>query len=172
MLHSGEFENPFADPRRDVSEFAGAHWDHPSVGAFVGRSELLAGLHTIAHNHVDIDVLFEPAGVDVTAVLFHGALPNSDVQLPVFADPLPGVVANRVYISDPGLALDPGNTWARYEDSNGVPLSHILPRIIRRFHEATGGTELVFAGVGEGAQVAERYAALVPGSRAATPETV
>lgn len=158
MLHSREFLNHFADPRRDTIGFDDAHWDHSSVDS-LGSKDLEPGLHTISHNHVDIDVLFQPVGADVTYVMFHGALESAETVLPVFAG-LPGPVqdANLISICDPGLYLAEGSTWAGYEDSNGVPLSRLIPAIVTSFNVAAGGYRVVFAGEGEGDAVAARYA--------------
>ncbi|SDK78674.1 hypothetical protein [Arthrobacter sp. ok362] len=176
MLHSGEFENPFADPRRDVSKFEGRRWDHASYDSFRGKGELLPGLHTIAHNQLDIDVYYEPAGSDTTVAIFHAALSRPDAPLPMFtgARVTQDGPVNRIYVSDPGLYSDPSLTLAWYAGASELPLQKILPGIIHKLVDAAGGSRLMFFGASGGGFAAMYYSRLFPESLAVAinPQTI
>lgn len=137
-------ENPAAETA-EPSIYADLH-------GFLSSEKVPAGLITIQHNGLPIEILNIPADSDTTLVCFHGAAEN-DVRLPWFLGK--GVTAdlpvNRIFISDPSLRKSRDFNLAWYAGSKEQPdLQETLADVIRRIVRDTWGYNVVFFGSSAG----------------------
>lgn len=129
------------DPATPVARFA-------TLDEFLESTEIPAGLLSIQHNGLFLDVLNSPAISDTTIVCFHGAALR-DVKLPwhVGRGVTGSTGANRVFVCDPTLYMSEELHLSWYAGSTRIPdLQDILARIVRHIVGTTGGHNLVFFG--------------------------
>ena len=137
-------ENPAAETA-EPSTYA-------DLRGFLSSEKVPAGLITIQHNGLPIEILNIPADSDTTLVCLHGAAEN-DVRLPWFLGK--GVTAdlpvNRIFISDPSLRKSRDFNLAWYAGSKEQPdLQETLADVIRRIVRDTWGYNVVFFGSSAG----------------------
>lgn len=119
---------------RDIHQIS----EYLSVNDFETRT-LRAGISTIYSGGIPIDLLVSPGTTDTTIFFFHGAI-EPHFTLPVLSGQglSGGLDANRVFVSDPSLALDEGLLLAWYAGNHRQPdlqqsLSRIFNKIVTSF---------------------------------------
>jgi len=138
---------------RDIHQVS----EYSSVTEFES-STVCAGISTIHSNGVPIDLLVSPGISDTTVFFFHGAI-ERHFTLPVLSGLgiSGGLDANRVFVSDPSLALDDGLLLAWYAGNHRQPdLQQNLLRIFQKIVTSLQSTNVVFFG-GSGGGFASLY---------------
>lgn len=139
---------------RDIHQVS----EYSSLTDFLENSTIRAGISTIRSGGVPIDLLISPGTSDTTIFFFHGAI-ERHFTLPVLSGLgiSGGIEANRVFISDPSLALDDGLLLAWYAGNHKQPdLQRDLLRIFKRIVANYKTNKIVFFG-GSGGGFASLY---------------
>lgn len=142
-----------------------AHHSYDSLDAFLGTPIIRPGTITIRHGGLPIDLRFDDRGHDVTIIIFHAALNRETAAVPAFiggsfSEDIP---ANRIFVSDPSLAVDPALRLAWYAGNAEQPdLQRVLPTILR--HMIPSGQRVVLFGPSGGGFAALHYGPYFPGS--------
>jgi hypothetical protein len=164
------------DVDRETSRYSLPEYRWASVDAFLEAGALSSGVHSIMADGEVIDILLERGSTGApTLVQFHAALPQQPHNVPVFVGR--GVSrsldVNRIYVSDPSLALDQRLKLAWFTGSSRLNLQAILPRLIGALQKSLGGGRLVFAGSSGGGFASLYYSHGFPGSLciATNPQT-
>lgn len=137
-----------------------------SLEAFLSAPSIPAGIQSIDHNGLPIDLMFHPRGEATTVVTFHGATDDA-TRLPMLIGGglTDGLPVNRIYLSDPTLVLDKKLRLAWYSGSTIQPrLQHDLDRIVDRLLDVAGGQHAIFFGTSGGGFAALRMSHGFPGS--------
>jgi len=122
------------------------------------NSTVRAGISTIHSGGIPIDLLVSPGTSDTTIFFFHGAI-ERHFTLPVLSGLgiSGGLDANRVFISDPSLALDYGMLLAWYAGNYRQPdLQANLVRVLKKITTSLQTQRAVFFG-GSGGGFAALY---------------
>ncbi|MFF1832064.1 hypothetical protein [Paenarthrobacter sp. NPDC058040] len=132
------------NPTAKTTELA----EYTDLRDFLSSDKIPAGLITIQHNGLPLEILNIPGDSDTTLVCLHGAAEN-DVRLPWFLGQ--GITAdlpvNRIFISDPSLRIANELNLAWYAGSKEQPdLQEALAEIIQRIVRETWGYNVVFFG--------------------------
>lgn len=123
-------------------------WEYASVTDFLEASTVRAGISTIHSGGLPIDLLVSPGTSDTTIFFFHGAIERR-FTLPVLSGLgiSGGLEANRVFISDPSLALDDGLLLAWYAGNYRQPnLQQNLVQIFEKIATSLRAKRMVFFG--------------------------
>lgn len=148
---------------------------HPSVRSFLQASEIPPGYNVIREGGLPIDIQVNDRGHDVTIVSLHGAV-TPQYRLPYMAGQTvtKDVAANRIFISDPSLILDPLLNLAWFAGSASLRLQLALPAVLERIlADRPEVKRLVFFGSSGGGFASLFYASRFPGSVAvvSNPQT-
>jgi len=131
--------------------------DFSSVTDFENNT-VRAGISTMYSGGIPIDVLVSPGTSETTIFFFHGAI-ERHFTLPVLSGLgiSGGLHANRVFISDPSLALDYDLLLAWYAGNFKQPdLQQSLVRILKKIATSLQSKRVVFFG-GSGGGFAALY---------------
>ena len=166
---------PVAERRRFIDPSLHRITQHASVRNFVNAAEIPAGYNVIHEGGLPIDIQVNDRGHDVTIVSLHGAV-TPEYRLPYMAGQsvTREVAANRIFISDPSLMLDPLLNLAWFAGSARLRLQLALPAIIERIlADRPEVKRLVFFGSSGGGFASLFYASRFPGSIAvvSNPQT-
>ncbi|MCC9193845.1 hypothetical protein LOC59_09340 [Arthrobacter sp. zg-Y916] len=148
--------------------------DHRTLSRFLESATLANGYHIIADGETPLVVLNNYRGYETTVVFFHAAI-EPLYTLPVITGL--GISAdapvNRVFISDPSLALDETLNLAWFAGSTGQRLQGIIEDVVAKVSNSHGSSRLVFFGASGGGFASLYYSAQFPGSIAvvANPQT-
>ncbi|WBL19763.1 hypothetical protein [Citricoccus sp. NR2] len=132
--------------------------EYESVDAFMDVTHEPAGIVTVNHRNVPIDLLVAPSSSDTVLVFFHGAI-ERHFSLPVLSGMgiSGGVTANRVFVSDPSLYLNEKLRLAWYAGNYAqVDLQDQLTRILEHIFFLLGARRVAFFG-GSGGGFASLY---------------
>lgn len=124
-----------------VSEFS-------TVAEFLKARTVPPGISTIYSGGLPIDLLISPGSTDTTIFFFHGAI-ERHFTLPVLSGLgiSGGLEANRVFISDPSLALDDQLLLSWYAGNQRQPdLQQILISVFEKIIVSLGSDRSVFFG--------------------------
>lgn len=148
---------------------------YSSVRNFVDADAIPAGYNVIHEGGLPIDIQVNDRGHDATIVSLHGAV-TPDHRLPYMAGQAVTreVAANRIFISDASLMLDPKLNLAWFAGSARLRLQLALPAIIKRIvADRPEVKRLIFFGSSGGGFASLFYASRFPGSIAvvSNPQT-
>lgn len=119
-----------------------------SVTDFLNTKAVPAGISTIFSGGLPIDLLVNPRNSDTTIFFFHGAI-ERHYTLPVLSGLgiSGGLEANRVFVSDPSLALDDNLMLSWYAGNYQQPdLQQSLVHIFRKIVTSLASSRTVFFG--------------------------
>lgn len=119
-----------------------------TVTDFLNAKTVRPGISTIYSGGLPIDLLVSPGASDTTIFFFHGAI-ERHFTLPVLSGLgiSGGLEANRVFISDPSLALDDQLMLSWYAGNHRQPdLQHILISVFEKIIVSLGSDRSVFFG--------------------------
>lgn len=122
--------------------------EYSSVTDFINTTAVRAGISTIYDGGLPIDLLIKPGNSDTTLFFFHGAI-DRHFTLPVLSGLgiSGGLEANRVFISDPSLALDKRLLLAWYAGNQQQPdLQQSLLAIFKKIISSLQSNRSVFFG--------------------------
>lgn len=138
---------------------------YQDVESFLSSESIPAGILSINEQGIPIDILNSDIGADVTIVFFHGAIEPKH-SLPVLTGQgiSGGLIANRLFISDPSLYLTDQLALSWYAGNSRQPLQKLLPRIISRIIRQHGASRVIFFGGSGGGFASMYYSSVFPGS--------
>ncbi|SEI42072.1 hypothetical protein SAMN04487917_101185 [Arthrobacter sp. yr096] len=139
----------------------------PDVETFLAAESIPVGILSINEQGIPIDILNSDVGADVTIVFFHGAIEPTH-NLPVLSGQgiSGGLIANRIFISDPSLYLTDKLALAWFAGNSKQPLQKLLPQVIGRIIRQHGAQRVIFFGGSGGGYASMYYSSVTPGSLA------
>lgn len=147
------------DPSRSI--------EYASLGEFLTADTYPAGVLTVMHNGIPIDVWNSPRGHDVTTVFFHAAITSPTTRLPMFTGGgiSAAIPTNRVFIADPTLYVGETTKLAWFAGNQHQPdLQSVIVQILRALIPEE--QRVVFFGASGGGYAALYYSTFFPGSTA------
>ncbi|MGP9604651.1 hypothetical protein ACT3SY_17775 [Brachybacterium sp. AOP42-E1-35] len=142
------------------------HHLYHSLEEFLGAPEPPAGILTIEHGGLPLDVRYDPRGASTTLVVFNAALGSPNTVHPAFmGDNISADLdINRIFIADPTLYLDDTLAVAWYAGNRFQGLQQVIPRVIRKL--AGPEQRVILFGPSGGGFAALYFASTLAGSLA------
>ncbi|CAM4254449.1 Heparinase II/III-like protein [Bordetella pseudohinzii] len=155
---------------RSLDKWPSANYRWSSIDDFLGCSDIVSGIHSIALEDSSILDVYVDLKVDAPVyVYFHGNCPRADdFKLPVFSgsNVLESLRVTRVVFSDPGLLMDSSLELSWHAGSSRCNLQSAYKAILRKIIGLFTVPEVVFWGGSGGGFAALYYSFFFPGSTA------